>query len=181
YYKSFGERFFCPAAANKNPDPNQPFGVWGTTSTAWHCRVHPDGPAGSYGMNAWCLDGMGFGYRPRVKGRSSWKTVNRNGAYNVPVFFDCMVDWVMPLETDAPPLYEDAFSDYVSFIAEACMNRHDGGTNMLFMDWSVRHVGVKELWTLKWYPEYNTAGPWTKTGGAKPQDWPEWMRKFKDY
>ena len=27
----------------------------------------------------------------------------------------------------------------------------------------------------------NTAGPWTKAGGAQPDDWPQWMRKFKDY
>jgi hypothetical protein len=24
-------------------------------------------------------------------------------------------------------------------------------------------------------------GPWTKAGAVKPEDWPHWMRKFKDY
>jgi hypothetical protein len=24
-------------------------------------------------------------------------------------------------------------------------------------------------------------GPWTKAGGVQPDDWPEWMRGFKDY
>lgn len=52
---------------------------------------------------------------------------------------------------------------------------------MLFLDWSVRKVALKEPWTLKWYPQYDTAGPWTKAGGVQPSDWPEWMRKFKDY
>jgi hypothetical protein len=52
---------------------------------------------------------------------------------------------------------------------------------MLFMDWSVRKVGLKELWTLKWHRSYDTAGPWTKAGGVKPEDWPQWMRIFKDY
>ena len=52
---------------------------------------------------------------------------------------------------------------------------------MLFMDWSVRKVGLKELWTLKWNRNFDTAGPWTKAGGVKPEDWPEWMRRFKDY
>ena len=56
-----------------------------------------------------------------------------------------------------------------------------GGVNGLFLDWSVRKVGLKEPWTLKWYPEYDTAGPWTKAGGVKREDWPEWLRKFKDY
>jgi prepilin-type processing-associated H-X9-DG protein len=61
------------------------------------------------------------------------------------------------------------------------IDRHDGGINLLFMDWSIRKVGLKELWTLKWRQEFDTAEPWTKAGGVKPEDWPEWMSGFKDY
>jgi prepilin-type processing-associated H-X9-DG protein len=61
------------------------------------------------------------------------------------------------------------------------MNRHDGGINVAFMDGSVRKVGLKELWTLKWHYDYNTANCWTLAGGVKPEDWPDWMRKFKEY
>jgi len=61
------------------------------------------------------------------------------------------------------------------------MNRHAGGINMLFGDGAVHKVGIKELWTLKWHDTFDTAGPWTKAGGVRPEDWPEWMRKFKDY
>ena len=52
---------------------------------------------------------------------------------------------------------------------------------MLFMDFSVRKVGLKELWTFQWHRLSDTAGPWTKAGGALPSDWPKWMRGFKDY
>ncbi len=52
---------------------------------------------------------------------------------------------------------------------------------MLFMDWSVRKVGLKELWTVKWHREFDTDGPWTRAGGVEPEDWPAWMRTFKDY
>jgi prepilin-type N-terminal cleavage/methylation domain-containing protein/prepilin-type processing-associated H-X9-DG protein len=62
-----------------------------------------------------------------------------------------------------------------------CINRHNGYINSLFMDWSVRKVGLKELWTLKWDDESVTTGPWTKAGGVLPEDWPYWMRGFKDY
>jgi hypothetical protein len=48
-------------------------------------------------------------------------------------------------------------------------------------DWSVRKVGLKGLWTLKWHREYNTGGPWTRAGGVRAEDWPAWMRKLKDY
>ncbi len=63
-----------------------------------------------------------------------------------------------------------------------CMNRHSGGmTNLAFVDWTVRKVGLKELWTLKWYRDSNTAGPWTTAGLVQPSDWPQWMRRLKDY
>jgi hypothetical protein len=49
------------------------------------------------------------------------------------------------------------------------------------MDFSVRKVGLKELWTLKWNRTFDTAGRWTKAGGVRAEDWPEWMRGFRDY
>ena len=62
-----------------------------------------------------------------------------------------------------------------------CIDRHNGFDNHLFMDWSARTVGVKELWTLKWHKTFDTEGPWTVAGGVNPTDWPQWMRRFKDY
>ncbi len=62
-----------------------------------------------------------------------------------------------------------------------CINRHNGTVNALFLDYSVRSVGLKELWTLKWSMDFNTANEWTKAGGAKPENWPKWLRRFKDY
>jgi hypothetical protein len=49
------------------------------------------------------------------------------------------------------------------------------------MDYSARKVGLKELWTLKWHKSFNTAGAWTFAGGVQPENWPEWIRTFKDY
>jgi hypothetical protein len=49
------------------------------------------------------------------------------------------------------------------------------------MDWSVRKVALKELWTLKWHRQFDTTGPWTKAGGVRSEDWPEWMGSFDDY
>jgi hypothetical protein len=46
---------------------------------------------------------------------------------------------------------------------------------------TVRKVGLKELWTLKWHRTFDTANAWTGAGGVQPGDWPEWMRSFKDY
>ncbi len=75
-----------------------------------------------------------------------------------------------------PPPLEVAYG-----IILVCINRHNGGINMLFRDWSVRKVGLKELWALRWHPEFDTSGPWTLAGGVQRDDWPKWMRRFKDY
>jgi len=66
-------------------------------------------------------------------------------------------------------------------MARCCINRHEGAVSCLLVDGSVRKVGLKELWTLKWHRSFNTAGPWTKAGGVQREDWPAWIRDFKDY
>jgi len=92
----------------------------------------------------------------------------------IPTLLDCTDPWIIHSEHMLPPLAESQGWG-------SCINRHDGYVNGLFLDWSVRKIGLKELWTLKWHSEFNTAGPWTKAGGVKPEDWPKWMRRFKDY
>jgi len=54
-----------------------------------------------------------------------------------------------------------------------CINRHEGTVNGAFVDFSVRKIGLKELWKLKWHrnSDLNAATP----------EWPVWMKKFKDY
>ena len=57
---------------------------------------------------------------------------------------------------------------------------NSGGINSVFLDGSVAKVPLRALWKLKWHRTFDTAGPWTKAGGVQPEDWPQWMRKFKD-
>jgi hypothetical protein len=53
--------------------------------------------------------------------------------------------------------------------------------NAVFLDYTARKVGLKEIWTLKWHRMYDVSGPWTIAGGVVPEDWPEWMQGFKDF
>jgi len=85
-----------------------------------------------------------------------------------------------PKDEATPPACEDGFPTQVG-MTPFCMNRHNGYVNGLFLDWPVRKAGLKELWTLKWHKDFNTANEWTKAGGVTPGQWPRAMRGFRDY
>jgi prepilin-type processing-associated H-X9-DG protein len=153
----------------------------GGTFLAWGSSFDGPYPAdgGSYGLNAWYY--WGEHNRSGVSDSFPRKTFDVRGAGRFPLMLDSAYDLTSPGEIELPPA-RDAIPLRVKGSAmTSCINRHNGGVNALFMDWSVRKVGLKELWTLKWYRQYDTSGPWTKAGGVKPSDWPEWMRGFKDY
>jgi prepilin-type N-terminal cleavage/methylation domain-containing protein/prepilin-type processing-associated H-X9-DG protein len=142
----------------------------GSTFEAWEITSPPPPFRCSYGFNVWLSD---------FKRTCSIYSVS--GKAEIPVLLDCEEWWGRHPEWMEPPPIESAPYIFMGWPLYFCINRHDGGINGLFMDWSVRKIGLKELWTLKWHREYDTAGPWTKAGGVKPEDWPKWMRRFKDY
>lgn len=117
-----------------------------------------------------------------IKPELFWATAYAHNSNNIPLVFDSCWLYARFIEK-APPPAEDADSG-IRFFSHAnplCIDRHNGGINMVFMDFSVRKVGLKELWTLKWHGQYNTAGPWTMAGGVRPESWPKWLRNYKDY
>ena len=141
----------------------------------------------SLGFNMWVYSGD-------LKGRFServvfpfgspsqyWCTRDVRDAARIPVLGDSdgIPLWVD--HNEVPPPEELNSVGTSTHWTAWCINRHTGGINMLFMDWSVRKAGLKELWTLKWSRDFNTAGPWTLAGGVKSEAWPEWLRSFKDY
>lgn len=105
---------------------------------------------------------------------------------DVPLLLDCAKPSGSPTDAEPTPSEFVRFRDpevilWGGGFGGFCMDRHSGHINGLFLDWSVRKVGLKELWTLKWYETFNTANKWTKAGGVRPTDWPPWLRDFKDY
>ena len=207
-WRSADDLFFCPMA-KKIVEPNYgpPYDVFGgATFLAWGPLLRKEGDGGwlvwgSYGMNRWVASPTSDWFvddpneplpsLPTSLQYSFWRTSLAKGASNVPVFMDCMWHNVWPagnLDSSVPPPKEPEHFRRIPLdeaplwrLSPVCMNRHDGGINSLFMDWSVRKVGLKEMWTLKWHRLCNTSGRWTKAGGVKPEDWPKWMRRFKDY
>ena len=97
--------------------------------------------------------------------------------HNIPLLLDAVGPSCSLMNERIPPPAEEPSGS----AGQLCINRHDGTINILFLDWSVGEIGLKGLWTLRWHLQFNTAGPWTKAGEVKPEDWPKWMRNFKDY
>mgnify|MGYP001113214781 CR=1 FL=1 len=153
---------------------------YGSTFGAWELKEPGPPMRFSYGLNT-SLFGIAastsrtdFGYQEPLY----TNIFSKRHVGGIPLLFDCRTPDGTGNYYNPPPEYEGAKT---GSMWRFCMNRHDGHINCLFLDWSVRKVGLKELWTLKWSQDFDTAGTWTRAGGVQPEDWPEWMRKFKDY
>lgn len=148
------------------------FVAWGVfDGSSWTTQ----GDYGSYGINRW-LTNPAPGVSPRDRPtENNWRTCNVQGAANIPMFLDCA--WVGGWpegHSNEPPEYEGEWQEKrLNNIKRFCLNRHNGTINGAFLDFSVRKIGLKQLWKLKWHRNFDI--------NAAPPLWPDWMRNFKDY
>jgi prepilin-type N-terminal cleavage/methylation domain-containing protein/prepilin-type processing-associated H-X9-DG protein len=193
----------CPMAtrpASPTPSPAVSRQAVGGAYTAWG-RFRPFASRsvladqvyhGSYSINNWMSvpdkSGVVIGIAAssmRNSTGSFWGNENIQGAGEVPTFADGWWWCSWPKDIDRPPDREDQTEPFPCGCRESmrrfCIDRHVGSINVAFVDGSVRPVGLKELWTLKWHRTFNTGGPWTTAGGVRPENWPQWMRSFRDY
>ncbi len=179
----------CPTATKPlydisgqlNPQYNT-FSAWGIF-TGEEGYFGSEGCWGSYGINGWVEDPPSS-YDTVYEGFSTtnnWRTPNVSRAGYVPLFMDALRFNVFPTDMDTPPPTEDMAWASNEHMRRICIDRHEGYISMAFLDWSVRKVGLKELWALKWHKTYNQSGPWTEAGGAIAEDWPLWMRDMPGY
>jgi len=187
YYKNDHKIRLCPTATkplvDENGNQSPQFNVFSAWGRFWGEGYAPEGDWGSYGINGW-VENPPPSYETVYENFETvynWRTPNVNGAGYIPLFMDALRFNIFPRDTDNPPETEDMAWQGMQHMRRICLNRHDGFINMAFLDWSVRKVGLKELWTLRWHRAYNQSGTWTTAGGVLPSDWPIWMKSFKDY
>jgi len=172
YYRDDKNLLRCPTATKPRIEGGDAtFGAW----------TNRDGDHGSYGINIWVTSPLQGeeGGRPA---ECYWRRCDVKGTRDIPMFLDDYNWDTRPDPTDEPPQYQGQVADWTTHAMKMfCLDRHNGHTNGVFVDFSVRRIGLKELWTLKWHRQFDTEGPWTTAGGVRPTDWPEWMRHFKDY
>jgi len=186
--------WFCPEATTPMQDESgriervsraSAWGIYQVSTMSYQGVTYsgnPNGFAGSLGLNAYVIPiPEDQGTYEGVPAADRWRDLrNVPSADSVPMFLDASRFDLWPLDRD-PPAPTEMVPTGSNHMAKCCINRHDGAVNCLFVDGSVRKVGLKELWTLKWHRSFNTAGPWTTAGGVSASDWPQWMRSFKEY
>jgi prepilin-type N-terminal cleavage/methylation domain-containing protein/prepilin-type processing-associated H-X9-DG protein len=191
-YETRSKILLCPEATRRRASAAGDIVSYGGSTEAY--RMGDGLEEASYGANNWLYYAQGSG---DIQGRPipwNWKTKDVAGTANIPVFADAMWRGGGPCYRTSenatpsrgfkrvlPPQFDGQWLGVEYEMMHFAINRHQTGTNMVFMDWSVRSVGLKALWTFKWHRQYPTNGPWTQVGGVQPGDWPEWMRHFRDY
>jgi prepilin-type N-terminal cleavage/methylation domain-containing protein len=193
YYITAEDIRCCPVAFRiANPGMIQGITWWGNTTTAWG-KVPPwdaggkrtIGFYGSYGVNGYIYVPIG----PDVYGMPPdrfWRTINVKGGSDIPMFLDCYFWCGWPQETNSPPEY-DGWQDQsdANAMNRFMLNRHDGYSAGVFIDYHVQKIGLKEHFTLNWHRGFKRNNAWTKAGGARPEDWSNygdgWLAKYKDY
>jgi len=186
------ELWFCPKNQGTLQDEygnaNNKISIhaaWGIYTNSNEGRICPDGIAGSYAINGYTL-GLTGATGAMSEGRFAedhWKSPQVRGAGQIPLMVEALRFDIWPQPNQRPFENEEALwsTDGSNHMARACMNRHVGFVNVSMCDFSARKVGLKELYTLKWHRNFNTAGIYTVAGGVQASDWPDWIRRFKDY
>jgi prepilin-type N-terminal cleavage/methylation domain-containing protein len=174
----------CPSATKVSNDPSDrstPSSrfdrVRGYKDKAWS-QIYTTDPdkqpdTGSYSINSWAQD-------PKTSWQNYkeyfWRNTFSTGAYNVPLFMDGSTQGLNPIEGDgnkAPEFEGEMSGGWNDSLRRVCIDRHDGAINVVFLDQSIKKVGLKGIWSLKWSREW-------KTGILPPNAWPEWMKGFND-
>ena len=163
YTKDSPGIYFCPTATQTVNEGGR------DSRAAWE----EEGRKGSYGTNYWIHDKPYMILPTQYPQDSWWKSFNVKKANIVPVLLDCAWPSGLPLHEDPPPEFDGQTSSYTEM---KCMrffsvNRHQGAVNGLFMDLSVRKVGLRNLWDLYWHKNWNP-------NHDPPPIWPDWMKNI---
>jgi hypothetical protein len=122
---------------------------------------------GSYGISLWISK-----EEDPYRGMRYWSRPTVAGAQYGPLMIDSQWKDMEPFPEDVPLPYESSnWTPNAHEIQRACVNRHNG-VNSVFLDGSVKKVGLKHLWRLKWNRDWPEDYPLP--------DWPQWMQNFKD-
>lgn len=186
----------CPSARIPvNPEPS--YYSQGRTFKAWSIRrgdstlplsaPNREVYIGSFGINEWISNApKHVESAMRLPSSYWWRTPNIREAATIPLMLDAWCIGTFVGGGVEPPFFDGERGGYTM---PFCITRHRANVNGLFVDSSVRKVGLKEFWIFEWHRGYNTVNPWTIAyyDGDKTAchafwntKW-SWMKNFKEY
>jgi prepilin-type N-terminal cleavage/methylation domain-containing protein len=170
----------CPMA--EDPDKN-PWEGWGNTGT-WGPDWFPTpdtGPNagiafyGSFGINAWITNPMPKKGQEMMYGQLGkfWRSTNVKGQTEIPLLADSWWDQAWAEAFDLIPIYPGEFEGRTGDdMGHFCITRHDQFVNVLFMDYTVKKLHLRDLWPQKWNRLTDMEDCPTVF------DYPDWLKKL---
>jgi len=187
YYANETDLLLCPMATKPygsyGGDPSgSSFNTWEGGRYDWEGdRVEY---YGSYGISS-CLPNI-ITMPGKTFSRDHWRRDDVKGGDNIPLLVDAQWFTSYPWFTNDPPEYEGARwragggTAIGGGMGIFCIPRHGETINGIFFDRSVRTIGLKELWLLKWCRGYDVGRArenepfWENVGTG-------WLARYADY
>ena len=198
-WKSRDKILVCPSATKITTET---FGKLNTTYEMPEMRTittsgeDTDPEFCSYGMNVWAYSrGENFnGQNGQLPEAMYWNKIQVSGDKgNIPLFMDSMWRGIAPDHTNGDGVDmpsdiqgkvwegERPGNQYMNGISNVAMPRHSNsakaGINVLFFDLTARHIGIKELWKLKWNRRFDTHIGYENSVTTNP----EYMIRYEDH
>ena len=151
-------------------------GSWNASYRHGHISTEAIPTRASYGNNNWLYNAPSD-----IQGRRKdwhWRTIKPSGhdLHNIPMFMDMMWRGGGPHHGASnrfmPGNYNGDWQGAGNEMMHFAFDRHAGGIQGVFMDHSVRHVPIKQLWRLKWHRTFDT---------SRKMSWPRWMSGYPEY
>jgi len=175
--KNLREMLLCPAAKKSPAEGGRgPHMAWYGEDPDWGPHFS-SGLKGGYVINLWISNETGSG-KVGDDRQLFWRTPYIKYASYAPLMLDGQWTNADPIPEDFPPEHEGDSWMIVSGheIRRSCIKRHGDFVNGIFLDFTVRRVGLKELWELWWHRGW----PEDRIAAGTPI-WPDWMAHMKDY
>ncbi len=189
YWKDKDQILLCPSAKKRLMTSSGSDQAYGDATHSYVQGGYQGEPPEecSYGYNLWLFTLPSN--VSQLQGRPAslhFRTMFAKNTSNVPLFLDSMwrgggpwygqEDGRSTNPTFAgirPPDRNGHWIGYNNEMMHFAIDRHSHGVNGAFLDGSVRHIGLKGLWKLKWHKRYNDNEGYTG-------EWPTWMAGFSD-
>ncbi len=188
YWADKDSILLCPSAKKRLPSGNG-FRNYGDDRHSY-VQGRTDGVFGeecSYGYNLWLFTlPQGVSVLQRRPRELHFNSSYTGKMSNVPLFLDSMWRGGGPwygepsgrssnpgYEGIRPPDFNGHWINARHEMMHFAIDRHSRGVNAVMMEGSVRPVGIKGLWSLKWHRKYDERRGFTG-------EWPNWMSSFSD-